>query len=147
MTDRHDHSPSIGKEGRKVRDRFKHLKRDQKHATSPGRLATRGGPLPAPISAFPSPEHYHLCYTYDGMAFPHLALAFPSTRSAYVEIARLGTESEPNTEWYDDGRIMIETTIHGRSGLFRLILHVAACMNKQCGRTASPLIVPHRARL
>ena len=147
MTKQPDHyqeGVSIGEEGRKVREKFKKLKRSKQHAERKevDKLAAAGRPLKPIIS----PEHYHVVYQYEDRAVVHFAAVYPSVRTAYLEVKRLGDEAEPNTEWYDDGRVMIETPIHGQSGLHRIVLRVTACMNTNCGKTASPLILPASAR-
>jgi hypothetical protein len=134
---------SIGDEGRRVRETFKKLKRSQKHTQAKEKLSRRGGPAPPSVAAIPSPEHYHLTYEYDGKEIPDFRRAYPRQRPAYLEIAKMAEASSPNVEYYDDGRVLIETRLHGRTGKYRVLVGVAACLSARCtARLRSPLILP-----
>lgn len=146
MSDQPPPIPSIGEEGRRIRKRFKKLKRATENIDARERLATRGGPLPASIRAIPSPEHYHIVYEYDGNIVPHFAVRYARQRDAYLEVKRMGDESEPNTTWGDDGRVQIETRLHDRTGLFRVTLRIAACVATRCGKAPSPILLPTQSK-
>ncbi len=83
----------------------------------------RPAELPADI-----PEHWHV--TYEGV--PDFKRIFLKSSDAYWEVKLLGEKSEPNTEWYEDGRVMIETRLHDRTGLHKVILEVVACTRRAC---------------
>lgn len=74
------------------------------------------------------PDHYHIIYG----GIPRYRVGYPTQRDAYAELRRLGLASEPHTEWYDDGRVGIETRIHGRTGLHWVELEVAGCVRRAC---------------
>jgi len=84
----------------------------------------------------PTPEHHHIVYHVvsgdEPASVPYYKEAWMNVRDAYVRVAEMGRESEPNTEWYDDGRVQIETTVHGRTGLYRILLEVVRCVRTQC---------------
>src|SRR5678809_1671194 len=82
-------------------------RRNQKQGIFDGASGVGGIVIPDPI---PSVEHYHMLYTSvkDDVAIPYWDKVFLSPADIYAEIRRVGEESEPNTEWYDDGRAAIE---------------------------------------
>lgn len=82
----------------------------------------------------PTPEHYHLIYHVpsENLAIPYYAEVFATAREAYERMHQMGLESEPNTEWYDEGLIGIETTVHGRTGLWWLLIEPARCIRSAC---------------
>lgn len=144
-----DPNVSIREEGRRVAERNRkrsltHQGREQR------RFQTLGGMNSEPgLVQVPRPSHYHIAYELpaEQRLVVHFQQRYDTQRQAYAEVHRMGMESEPQTEWYDDGRVMIETTLHGRSGLFRIVLRVAACINKKCGQAASPIILPDSVRV
>lgn len=106
-------------------------RRNKQYGSFDGRSGVQGIIVPDPI---PSPEHYHLLYhsVKDDVTIPYWDKVFLSHTEAYEEVARVGKEAEPNCEWYEDGRVAIETTLHDRSGLWWIILEPAACMRGHC---------------
>jgi len=84
----------------------------------------------------PTPEHYHILYHVpsENVVIPHYGEVFATQREVYLRMQEMGLASEPNTEWYDEGLVGIETTLHGRSGLWWLILEPARCVRSQCRR-------------
>lgn len=82
----------------------------------------------------PSPEHYHIIYHVpkEGLSIPHWQTPYIEAHDAWEEMKRVGQLSEPNTEWYEDGQVGIETTMHDRTGLFWVILQAAACIRSTC---------------
>ena len=76
----------------------------------------------------PEPNHWHILYA----GIPRFSIGYRTQKEAFAEIHRLGQESEPNTEWYEDGRVGIETAIHGRVGLYWVELEVAGCIKHGC---------------
>jgi hypothetical protein len=76
----------------------------------------------------PEPDHYHIIYA----GIPRRRVAYATQKEAYQELKRLGDAAEPNVEWYEDGRVSIETRIHDRTGLHWVELEVAGCVGKQC---------------
>lgn len=82
----------------------------------------------------PSPEHYHIIYHVpkDSISLPHWAQVFVTLQQAREYVQDLGRKSEPNTEWYENGQVGIETTMHGREGLWWINLEVAACVRAPC---------------
>jgi hypothetical protein len=140
-----DNQPSIGEEGRAIRERNRRL-RNQIDVSNTKVVAQAGGVANAGDTALWANEHYHLCFEIvgTGEVMPFFQMAYPTPRSAYLEVKRLGDESEPNTEWGQDGRVLIEAPIAGRSGLFRIIVSVARCVAKRCSRKKkSKLILPY----
>jgi hypothetical protein len=75
-----------------------------------------------------TPNHFHIVY----QAVPHFARIFETQRNAMMEMFRLGTLAEPNTEWLEDGRVRIETKLQGRSGYHWIELEVAGCVKRAC---------------
>lgn len=91
-----------------------------------------GGRLP-PMPQ-PSPEHYHIVYHVpkEELTIPHFRDIYVSSKDAYQRIHDVAQEAEPNVEWYEDGSIGIETTLHGRADLWWIIMSVAPCVASQC---------------
>lgn len=136
--------PSIGEEGRAVREKFRKLKQQMDIADTV-EVARVGGHINK--HDLYTGEHYHACFEIVGTneVMPFFQQAFPTQRTAYLYLKQLGEESEPNTEWGQDGRIQIETPLMGRSGLFRVIVSVARCIARRCsGKKKSGLILPNR---
>lgn len=82
----------------------------------------------------PTPEHYHIIYSVpaEGVAIPYMAEVFMEEKEVYARIKEMGDASEPNTEWYDDGSAQIETRLHGRTGMWRVILEPTRCIRRSC---------------
>lgn len=137
--------PSIGEEGRVVRDKFRKLK-TRVDIENAEQVAKMGGVINK--DAIHQSEHYHACFDILGETqgpVPFFQMVFPTKRLAYAYLKQLGEESEPNTEWGQDGRIQIETPVVGRTGLFRVRVNVAACVARQCsGKKRSKIILPER---
>lgn len=140
------HQPSIGEEGRKVREKMRFLKQREDIANTE-RIAQVGGVARQGDPTLGT-EHYHLCFQIVGETemMPMFQMAYPTPRTAYIEVKRLGEESEPNTEWGQDGRVQIETPLAGRTGLWRVIIQVAGCQAKRCQakKKRSGLLLPSR---
>lgn len=130
--------------GREARAKLAPLKRrtDYFDRDAPERLAKTAIPDPRP---FVSPEHYHLTYSCEGTEVPHFAVAFTRQREAYLEILRMAHEAGPNVEFYEDGRVMLETHLAGRTGLYRVVIGVAACLSTRCRLRGMGLILPPSA--
>jgi len=75
-----------------------------------------------------TPNHYHIIY----QAVPDFNRIYETQRDAMKEVFRLGTLAEPNVEWLEDGRVRIETKLHGRSGFHWIELEVAGCIKRAC---------------
>jgi hypothetical protein len=73
-------------------------------------------------------SHYHLAYN----DIVHWSVVFETQTLAFKEMHRLGQESEPNTQWYEEGPVMIETSLPGRTGLHRILLQAVACHHASC---------------
>lgn len=82
----------------------------------------------------PTPEHFHIIYHVpsENLAIPHYGDLFATQREVYERMHEMGLESEPNTEWYEEGLVGIETTLHNRTGLWWVILEAARCIRSQC---------------
>jgi hypothetical protein len=87
----------------------------------------------------PTPEHYHIIYHVpsENLAIPYYKQVFATQREVYERLQEMALESEPNTEWYEEGLVGIETTLHGRAGLWWLLLEPACCIRSAC-RTHLP---------
>jgi hypothetical protein len=94
----------------------------------------RGNTSPYQVRPAPTPEHYHILYHVpsEGVMIPHYAELFMEQRDVYQRMKDMADASEPNTEYYDSGEIMIETPLHGRTGQFRVILEAARCVRRAC---------------
>lgn len=81
-----------------------------------------------------TPEHYHIIYHVpsENLAIPYYKEVFASQQEVYTRLQEKGLESEPNTEWYEEGLVGIETTIHGRTGLWWILLEPARCIRSAC---------------
>jgi hypothetical protein len=99
-----------------------------------GEAQANGLILPPGPRAQASPEHYHLVYNVpkENLSIPHFAIAYVTAREAYQRMYSLGMEAAPNSEFYDDGQVGIETRLHGRADLWWIVLEVAACIKSQC---------------
>lgn len=73
-------------------------------------------------------EHYHV--TYDSI--PDFKKIYTRPRAAYWEVKLMGEMSEPDTEWYEDGRVLIHARLPERTGLHKIILEVTACTMRAC---------------
>lgn len=93
--------------------------------------------LIVPAGAQPSPEHYHLVYNVpkEGVSIPHYADVYVTSREAYGKIWEIAQQAEPNVEYSDDGRVGLETRLHGRADLWWVVLEVAACIRSACTKT------------
>jgi hypothetical protein len=82
----------------------------------------------------PAEEHYHVVYAVpkDNLRIPGFGEVFMTARDCYARIKEMGDAGEPQTEWYDDGRVGIETTLHGRVGLWWIEMEVAPCIASKC---------------
>lgn len=81
-----------------------------------------------------SAQHWHVIYHVpaENVSIPHFRIGFSTQRDALQYIKSLGDQSEPRTEWYDDGKVGIETAMPGRSGLWWILLEVAGCVAQGC---------------
>lgn len=81
-----------------------------------------------------APEHYHIIYHVpsENLAIPYYKEPFATQHDVYERMQEMGLDSEPNTEWYEEGLVGIETTLHGRSGLWWIILEPARCIRSAC---------------
>lgn len=81
-----------------------------------------------------TPEHYHIIYHVpsENLAIPYFQEIFATQHDVYERMQQMGLESEPNTEWYEEGLIGIETTLHGRTGLWWMLLEPARCIRSAC---------------
>jgi hypothetical protein len=116
-----------------------HFQREMKLARARNRahrraLGQKSGQSPFAVKPAPTPEHYHILYNVPkaDVAIPHWAELFTDLKDLYIRMKEMGDASEPNTEWYDDGRVGIETTLHGRTGLWWIVLEPARCVRTQC---------------
>ncbi len=116
-------APAI-RQNRKDRRRFK------KQGRFDGVTAS-GIIVPDPL---PSQLHYHVIYHVpaEGVSIPHWKMCFLTPNAVREHIAELGQKAEPNTEWYEDGQVGIETSLHGRTGLWWVILQAAGCDRSTC---------------
>lgn len=80
------------------------------------------------------PAHYHIIYHVlsENLVIPHFRVAFRTQKAAMLRLWELGRESEPQTEWYDNGMVGIETPMPGRAGLWWIQLEVAGCVAQGC---------------
>lgn len=142
-----DETPSIGEQGRAARQKLRRLKNVVDVADTHA-VAQAGGVAYNGDTSLHDSEHYHLCFEVVGEtpSTPFFQQSYPTKRAAYLEVKRLGDESEPNTEWGQDGRVQIETPVAGRTGLFRVVVSVAMCVSKKCRRAyrlrKNGLVVP-----
>lgn len=81
-----------------------------------------------------TPEHYHIIYHVpsENLAIPYYTEIFATQHEVYTRMQQRGLESEPNTEWYEEGLVGIESTLHGRAGLWWLLLEPARCIRSAC---------------
>jgi hypothetical protein len=81
-----------------------------------------------------TPEHYHIIYHVprENIAIPYYKEPFATQHDVYKRMQEMGLDSEPNTEWYEEGLVGIESTLHGRSGLWWIILEPARCVRSAC---------------
>ena len=84
----------------------------------------------------PSIEHFHLIYHVpkDNLAIPYYNEFFATDHDARERMHAMALEAAPNSEWYEEGLVGIETTIHGRSGLYWLLLEPARCIRSACAK-------------
>ena len=89
----------------------------------------------------PSPEHYHIIYHIpkDGLSIPHYGEVFLESKQAYERLQETALKSNGNCEYYEDGRVGVETRLHGRADLWWIILEVAACIRSTCNRNIDKL--------
>jgi len=89
--------------------------------------------------ARPSEEHYHLIYTVpkDDVSIPDFTRLYVTSKEAYEKVWEMGQAAEPNVEWGEDGRVGLETRLHGRADLWWVVLEVAACIRSACLKTMS----------
>lgn len=97
------------------------------------RLEGTGDGLLVP-RAQPSPEHYHVVYNIpsDNISIPHYTDVYVSAREAYQKLFEMGKAAEPRCEFYEDGKVGIETRLYGRADLWWIVLEVAACIRSAC---------------
>src|SRR6266540_1414180 len=78
---------------------------------SKGGVTASGIIVPDPL---PSQLHYHVIYHVpaEGVSIPHWKMCFLTPNAVREHIAELGQKAEPNTEWYEDGQVGIETPLH-----------------------------------
>lgn len=79
--------------------------------------------------------HYHIMYD----SVVHWKVVYETQTLAYQEVKRIGEESEPNTEWYEEGPVLIETPLPGRTGLHRVLLQVVPCYLSKCRTQATEI--------
>lgn len=127
--------PGIQEQGQRAR---RQNRRDRRLYTKPGTMdhkTASGIIIPDPS---PSPEHYHVIYNVvrpeeDEISLPYWKQVFLSPTEAYDFIRDIGLKAEPNAEWYDNGSVGIETTMHERGQkLFWIILEPAQCVRSTC---------------
>jgi len=82
--------------------------------------------------AIPSPEHYHIIYHSGGASIPHLAEVFADAKSVYIRLGDVAERAAPNSEYYDDGSVGVETTLAGRTGLHWVRLEPVGCIRAGC---------------
>lgn len=101
---------------------------------------TGGGGILTP-RAQPSPEHHHIIYHVpkEGLSIPHFEEVFLDSKSAYQRLKETADKSNGNCEFYDDGRVGVETRLHGRTDLWWVILEVAACIRSSCAKNVGKL--------
>jgi hypothetical protein len=63
---------------------------------------------------------------------PYFKEVFGTAREAYARVKEMGEGSEPQTEWYENGLVGIETRLHGRAGLWWIVLEVSRCVRSAC---------------
>jgi hypothetical protein len=82
----------------------------------------------------PSPEHFHAIYNIpaEGLSLPHWRQVYLNRHEAREAIAEIARQGEPNVEWYEDGQVGVEMRMPDRTGLFWIILEIAACIRSQC---------------
>jgi len=73
-------------------------------------------------------NHYHIAYN----DIVHWSTVYETQTLAFKEMYRLGQESEPNTQWYEEGPVMIETALPGRTGKHRILLQAVPCHHASC---------------
>ena len=81
------------------------------------------GPKPPPII-----EHYHLVFN----DYPDFTRFYMTQRQAYERVKEFGEKAEPNVEWYEEGPVMVETRLPGRTGLHRMLIEVGICHRITC---------------
>jgi hypothetical protein len=122
---------SLQRQGKLAIARNRKARRAQKKLGSwDGRTAS-GIIVPDPE---PSPEHYHIIYHVpkEGLSLPRWNTLYVTLKEAREYIFDLGLKAEPRAEFYENGQVGIETPMHGREGLFWIVLEVAACMRSAC---------------
>jgi hypothetical protein len=124
----------VRKAGQKAITRNRASRRKIRKAGSWDGRTSSGLIIPDPE---PSPEHYHIIYHVpaDDISIPRWDTLYSTLKEANEYVRDLGQKAEPNVEWYEDGRVGIETPMHGRSGLFWIVLEVAACIRSACVAT------------
>jgi hypothetical protein len=73
-------------------------------------------------------EHYHLVFN----DHPDFTRVHMSQRQAYERLKEFGEKAEPNVEWYEEGPILVETRLPGRTGLHRMLIEVGVCHRPSC---------------
>jgi len=98
------------------------------------RRAGSGADRPRKLRLPPTPEHFHIAYHVpaENIVIPYFREVFETQREAYLRVQAMGTEAEPQTEWYENGLVGIETTLHGRSGIWWVVLEVTKCVRPDC---------------
>jgi hypothetical protein len=122
---------SLQRQGKLAIARNRKARRSQKKlGTWDGRTAS-GIIVPDPE---PSPEHYHIIYHVpkEGLSLPRWNTLYVTLKEAREYIFDLGLKAEPRAEFYENGQVGIETPMHGREGLFWIVLEVAACIRPAC---------------
>ena len=81
-----------------------------------------------------TPEHFHISYHVpaDNIVIPYYPEIYVTAREAYVRVHAMGQEAEPQTEWYENGLVGIETSLNGRSGHWWIVLEVTRCVRSGC---------------
>jgi hypothetical protein len=89
-----------------------------------------------PVILAPPAEHYHLIYTHPetGTVSPDFLTIYDDQKLAFTAIRRIADKAEPNVEYYEDGQVGFETTVHGRSGLFWMLVGVGVCSRARCAQ-------------
>jgi hypothetical protein len=119
---------------RRAAGRNRQVRREVKKAGVFDHRTASGIIIPDPE---PSPEHYHHIYSIpgDGISMPRWAVAYLDVTDARKAMQEIAQQAEPNVEWYEDGRIGLEMAMAERTGLFWVILEVAACVRSTCAPT------------
>jgi hypothetical protein len=115
-----DDSDQLRREGQKALARRRKMREINRSEIMPVELTTN--------------EHYHLVYFHpkEEISVAHFEEKYFTQKQAFQALKDLGDKAEPNTEWYENGQIGIETRIHGMIGLHWIIAGVGMCNRRRC---------------